>query len=64
MKKIFMLLMFAGSTVMFASCDSKTETTEETTVVEEVEAEEGQVEEVETEEIEFETTSDTTAIQE
>ena len=31
MKKVFMLLMFAGATVMFASCDS---TSSEGTVVE------------------------------
>ena len=59
-----MLLMIAGTTLMFASCDSNTETTEEITVVEEAEIEDGQLEDVETEEIEVETASDTTTVQE
>lgn len=55
--------MIAGSTVMFTSCDSKTETTEEATVVEDVETSNGQVQEIETEQVEVENAADTTAVQ-
>lgn len=58
MKKIFMLLMIAGTTVMFASCDSNTTSTEETVVASDTVSAETEYE-IEKTAVEVDTTTET-----
>lgn len=60
MKKVFMLLMFAGATVMFVSCDN---TSSEGTVVETDTVDVEKSYEVEKTTVEIDTTTDTETIE-